>query len=77
MPSDELHKADPISIKDLEGVSIHDALIFQDAIRGRIARLKSVQGQKIGKDVTELTALNVEISLYVSEETRKMEGLKA
>jgi len=71
LPSDELHKNDPITFQDLAGLSIHDALIIQKVIRARTGRL---QGLKV-KAEDELRDIDLTLSIYVTEEVRKTEPL--
>jgi len=66
LPSDELHTTDPLTFQDFKGISIHDALIFQRAIRSRAARLK---GNK-QKAEDELNQIDLTLSIYVTEEVR-------
>lgn len=73
MPSDELYKDEPITFQDLAGISIHDALIFQKAIRARTGRL---QGQKVKlRAEDELKGLDLTLSIYITEEVRKTEPI--
>jgi hypothetical protein len=76
MPSDELHAARPFMFPDFEGVSVHDALIVQKAVRARLDALKKIQGLKIKPDVFELASLDIALSLYIVEEVRKNEDVK-
>lgn len=71
MPSDELHKDEPITFLDFAGISIHDALIFQKVMRARTVRL---QGLKV-KAEDELRAIDLTLSIYIAEEVRKTEPL--
>lgn len=71
MPSDELHKDEPITFLDFTGLSIHDALIVQKVMRARIGRL---QGQKV-KAEDELRDIDLTLSIFVTEEVRKTEPL--
>jgi hypothetical protein len=77
MPSDELHDSKPFMRNDFEGISIHDALIVQKAVRARMDALKKIQGLKIKPDVFELGSLDIALSLYIVEEVRKTEEVKA
>ena len=69
MPSDELHNPAPIIFKDFAGLTIHDALIVQKVIRMRAARLA---GNK-QKAEDELNAIDLTLSIYITEEVRKGE----
>lgn len=71
MPSDELHVTQPILFTEFEGISVHDALIFQNVIRARKDRLIKVQGLKLKSDALELGNLDIALSLYIVEEVRK------
>lgn len=71
LPSDELHKDEPITYLDLAGLSIHDALIIQKVIRARTVRL---QGLKV-KAEDELKAIDLTLSIFITEEVRKTEPL--
>lgn len=71
MPSDELHKDEPITFLDFAGLSIHDALIFQKVMRARTGRL---QGQKTRAE-DELRGIDLTLSVYIAEEVRKTEPL--
>ncbi len=71
LPSDELHKNEPITYLDLAGLSIHDALIIQKVLRGRTIR---VQGLKV-KAEDELRDIDLTLSIYIAEEVRKTEAL--
>jgi hypothetical protein len=67
MPSDELHP--PLNYRDFAGISIHDALIFQKAIRARTGRLA---GSK-DKAEDELSQIDLTLSIYITEEVRAAE----
>lgn len=71
LPSDELHKNEPITYLDLAGLAIHDALIIQKVLRARTIRL---QGQKV-KAEDELRDIDLTLSIYIAEEVRKAEVL--
>jgi hypothetical protein len=77
MPSDELHAARPFMFTDFEGISVHDALIVQKAVRARRDALIKVQGLKVNRDVLELGALDIALSLYIVEEVRKNEEVRS
>ena len=74
MPSDELHNIPPVSIADFSGISIQDALKFQKMIRARVALFGANPGMKSKAITVELKALDVALSVYVSEEISKQEG---
>jgi hypothetical protein len=76
MPSDELHAARPFMFPDFAGVSVHDALIFQKAIRARRDALVKIQGLKLKPDALELGSLDIALSLYIVEEVRKTEDIR-
>jgi hypothetical protein len=71
LPSDELHKNEPITFLDFAGISIHDALIVQKVMRARTGRL---QGLKV-KAEDELRDIDLTLSIYITEEVRKTEPL--
>lgn len=71
LPSDELHRNEPITFSDFEGLSIHDALIVQKVIRARTGRL---QGLKV-KAEDELRDIDLTLSIFITEEVRKSEPL--
>lgn len=69
LPSDELHHAEPLTFKDFKGLSIHDALIVQKAIRTRASRLKN---NKL-KAEDELNEIDLTLSIFIAEEMRLQE----
>lgn len=73
LPSDELHKTIPVTIKDFEGIGIHEALIFQEVIRARVNSLENSPGAKEKAIIGELKAIDLTLSVYVAEELRKQE----
>lgn len=70
LPSDELHTSEPLSFQDFKGITIHDALIIQRAIRTRTGMLK---GNK-QKAEDELRDIDLTLSIYVTEEVRLQEA---
>lgn len=73
LPSHELHDAAPIFFTEFTGLSVHEALIVQKAIRARVNRLDAVIPKQKGA-IVELKALDLQLSLYVVEEIRKGEN---
>ena len=69
LPSDDLHKSEPLSFKDFKGITIHDALIVQKAIRARADRLKN---NKL-KAEDELKDIDLTLSIFIAEEMRLQE----
>lgn len=69
LPSDELHKDEALTFRNFKGISIHDALIVQKAIRDRAGRLKD---KKI-KAEDELNAIDLTLSIFIAEEMRLQE----
>jgi hypothetical protein len=74
LPSDELHKTTPINSSDFSGITVQDALKVQKVIRGRAERLKAVSGNKIKEPQKELNAIDLALSVYISDEISKQEG---
>lgn len=73
LPSDELHKTAPILFSDFSGISVQDALKFQKVIRARANALKAVSGKTIKEPIKELGAIDLALSVYISEEIGKQE----
>jgi len=69
LPSDDLHKSESLTFKDFKGLSIHDALIVQKAIRARAARL--VNNKMKAED--ELKDIDLTLSIFIAEEMRLQE----
>lgn len=74
LPSDGLHKTTPITFGGFAGISVQDALKFQKVIRARAERLKAVSGIKVKEPMKELNAIDLALSVYISDEISKQEG---
>lgn len=74
LPSDELHKTAPVTPADFAGVGIHEALIFQKAMRARVNSLSNSPGAKAKNVSEELKAIDLTLSVYIAEEMGKADA---